>query len=101
MANLDLEMQKNKDFDHINYRIYFINNLLKDIEVENMTETNIEKIEFFINNLVKYNKCEDESSDLRKYLDKKSLDFNSIIKKIGGKLLYIKSGSTGHTFKGI
>jgi len=29
------------------------------------------------------------------------LDFNNIISQIGGKLLYIKSGSTGHTFKGI
>ena len=26
---------------------------------------------------------------------------NEVINKIGGKLLYIKSGSTGHTFKGM
>ena len=101
MANLELEMQKNKDFDHINYRIYFINNLLKNLEIEHLTDYNFSNIETYIENLIKYNKDEDESNDLRKYIEKKSLDFNTIIKKIGGKLLYIKSGSTGHTFKGM
>jgi serine/threonine protein kinase len=38
--------------------------------------------------------------DIRNIMAKKYLDFNRLINEIGGKLLYIKSGSTGHTFKG-
>ena len=34
-------------------------------------------------------------------MPKKYLDFSKAIKDLGGKLLYIKSGSTGHTFKGV
>jgi serine/threonine protein kinase len=41
------------------------------------------------------------SDDIRELLPKKYIDFNKAIKELGGKLLYIKSGSTGHTFKGV
>jgi serine/threonine protein kinase len=41
------------------------------------------------------------SYDIRSIMTKKYMDFNKLICDIGGKLLYIKSGSTGHTFKGI
>ena len=43
----------------------------------------------------------EENNDIRRILNKKYYDFNKIINQIGGKLLYIKSGSTGHTFKGL
>ena len=39
--------------------------------------------------------------DIRELLPKKYIDFGKAITQLGGKLLYIKSGSTGHTFKGI
>jgi hypothetical protein len=39
--------------------------------------------------------------DIREILHKKYIDFNKAITQLGGKLLYIKSGSTGHTFKGV
>lgn len=39
--------------------------------------------------------------DIRELLPKKFLDFSAAIEELGGKLLYIKSGSTGHTFKGV
>ena len=39
--------------------------------------------------------------DIRELLPKKYIDFNKAINQLGGKLLYIKSGSTGHTFKGV
>ncbi len=42
-----------------------------------------------------------QSDDIRELLPKKYIDFNKAIKELGGKLLYIKSGSTGHTFKGV
>jgi hypothetical protein len=41
------------------------------------------------------------SEDIREMVPKKYIDFNKAIKDLGGKLLYIKSGSTGHTFKGV
>jgi len=41
------------------------------------------------------------SSDIRELLPKKYIDFNKAIGELGGRLLYIKSGSTGHTFKGV
>ncbi len=41
------------------------------------------------------------NEDIRDILPKKYIDFNKAIKELGGKLLYIKSGSTGHTFKGV
>ena len=34
-------------------------------------------------------------------INKETYDFTNVITKIGGKLKYIKSGSTGHTFQGI
>jgi len=60
-----------------------------------LNETNIDSI---------LNSNSDEqlnSEDIRELMPKKYLDFNDTINKLGGKLLYIKSGSTGHTFKGI
>ena len=39
--------------------------------------------------------------DIREVLPKKYIDFSIAINNLGGKLLYIKSGSTGHTFKGV
>jgi hypothetical protein len=39
--------------------------------------------------------------DIRELLPKKYIDFGKAISQLGGKLLYIKSGSTGHTFKGV
>ena len=39
--------------------------------------------------------------DIRDSMPKKYIDFNQAVKELGGKLLYIKSGSTGHTFKGV
>ena len=42
-----------------------------------------------------------KTEDIRELMPKKYLVFGDAIKQIGGKLLYFKSGSTGHTFKGV
>jgi hypothetical protein len=42
-----------------------------------------------------------KKKDIRNILPKKYIDFSNAINELGGKLIYIKSGSTGHTFKGI
>jgi serine/threonine protein kinase len=64
--------------------------------------------------MIEYDHCETEKmiihknhdknipcTDIRCMLNKKTYNFQKIITQIGGKLLYIKSGTTGHTFKGI
>ena len=67
---------------------------------ELLCSTNIDSIIDFKNNdlsINNYNKHE----DIRELMPKKYLDFTQAINQIGGKLLYFKSGSTGHTFKGV
>ena len=42
-----------------------------------------------------------KSEDIRDLMPKKYIDFSKAIAEIGGKLLYKKSGSTGHVFCGL
>jgi hypothetical protein len=42
-----------------------------------------------------------KSDDIRELMPKRYIDFGKAVSDLGGKLLYIKSGSTGHTFKGV
>jgi len=66
--------------------------------IESLLEnTNIDSIIDFSNNQIIYK----NSEDIRELMPKKYLDFNDAINQLGGKLLYFKSGSTGHTFKGV
>lgn len=84
---------KENKFDIISERIAFINLLLGDNKLKPMVDFNICDTEHVEN--------KSNDSDIRNVMLKKTLDFNKLICEIGGKLLYIKSGSTGHTFKGI
>lgn len=99
--------------DSIPVRINFIKELMKTRDLKPLVNFEFTDTENFINkkyigggdNNDSNNDSNNYSSiishDTRASLNKKLLDFNSIIKQIGGQLLYIKSGSTGHTFKGI
>ena len=80
--------------EHISSRISFIRNLLKGKQLEPII-----MIDFDHCNTEYIEKSRDEY-DIRNIIFKKVLDFNKIISEIGGKLEYIKSGTTGHTFKG-
>lgn len=82
-----------ENFNNIPYRIKFIKNLFKNNNFEPLINFNSNDTEFFENST--------SNNDIRTALNKKSYEFNEVINKIGGKLLYVKSGSTGHTFKGI
>jgi hypothetical protein len=62
-----------------------------------LNHTNIDSI---INNVNLENDFT-KSDDIRELMPKKYIDLNAAIKQLGGNLLYIKSGSTGHTFKGV
>ena len=39
--------------------------------------------------------------DIRYLLPRENIDFDEILKSLGGDFVYVKSGSTGHTFRGI
>jgi hypothetical protein len=88
--------------DSIPFRINFIKELLDSKELKPLVNFDITETENFIGkNAVNSDGSDEKSYDTRNNLNKRLLDFNNIISQIGGKLLYIKSGSTGHTFKGI
>ena len=85
-------MNMNYTIENIPSRIQFIKNLLVGKLVTPMINI---KDNIWQDNIIH------NSTDIRKIIPKKNFNFNIIINQIGGKLLYIKSGSTGHTFKGL
>jgi hypothetical protein len=87
--NKILLLTKNNKYNRINERIEFIKLLLDGTDIEPMIENNNQT------------GGEKSSNDIRDFFQKKVRAFKEIINKIGGRLLYIKSGTTGHTFKGI
>ena len=92
-------MDNKPKFDHIPHRIDFIHNLLKDKKLDPLIDIKLELNQSGGSDSNKNQK--DHSKDMRELLNKKTFDFNQIINDIGGKLQYVKSGTTGHTFKGI
>ena len=87
MSNINEEQMK---FSKIPYRIDIIRNMIDGKILDSMID--------FENNITGGGTS---NEDIRDVLPKKYIDFNKAIKELGGKLLYIKSGSTGHTFKGV
>lgn len=75
----------NKTNDRLNY-------------IKSITDDNI------ICNMIDSCKIDKESPkknfDIRELMPKKFLKMDNVINKLGGQLLYIKSGASGHTFKG-
>ena len=86
-------MSTEKKFNKIAHRINTIKDMVKDKTVDSIVDYEVDTDIEINENLT--------SEDIRHLLPKKYLDFNKTIKELGGKLLYIKSGSTGHTFKGV
>ncbi len=85
--------------DTIPNRIQFVKTLLQGNELQpliNFDNTDTE-------NFMGTSKDDDsgESYDTRIALQKKVFSITDIISNIGGTLKYIKSGTTGHTFKGV
>ena len=101
-----LKSSQDRSKDTIAFRIQFVQELLKGKELKPLVYPDCCDTEYF-----KYGKHNDDSDigvsndqtshDTRYLLHKRVYDFNNIINQIGGKLYYIKSGTTGHTFKGV
>lgn len=87
-----IELKQNK-FENIENRIEFIKLLLSGNNLGPMIDFDMCDTEHVENRT--------NGFDIRDIMTKKYLDFNKLISEIGGRLLYIKSGTTGHTFKGI
>ena len=90
-------MDNKPKFDHISNRVDFIHNLLKDKKLDPLIDVKCPIEQKGSSDEHK----KDQTKDMRELLSKKTFDFNQIINEIGGKLQYVKSGTTGHTFKGI
>jgi hypothetical protein len=81
-----------KKYNQIPYRIEVIEDMTNSKIIDSMVD---------FKNDSSTSDVKTQVEDIRELLPKKYLDFNKAIKDLGGKLLYIKSGSTGHTFKGV
>ena len=83
----------NNNYNLISHRLEKINNMLMNANhIDPILDSKYELT--VINNFT-------SKLDIRDVLPKKYIDFSIAINNLGGKLLYIKSGSTGHTFKGV
>lgn len=94
MENKDLfnyNIDEKKKYEPIPLRLSRINEMNDDNYVSSMIDSC----------RIDSENCMTTLEDIRELIPKKYLDFNKVINKLGGKLLYIKSGSTGHTFKGV
>jgi len=99
---------KDKRNDTIPFRIDSIKKLLGGKKLEPLVDMDNCDTEQFIHpngyNFIDSgsdNSDDNCSRDSRVILNKKIHDFYEVINDVGGKLLYVKSGTTGHTFKGI
>jgi hypothetical protein len=116
MKNSLLHRKSERKYDTIPYRIDSIKNLLDNKALDPMVNFDLCETENYIvpksksqwgddssDESTGFKRCDSDenSNDTRHVLQKKVHDFYKIINQIGGKLLYIKSGTTGHTFKGI
>ena len=88
-----------QDKDSIPMRIEFIKSLLDGKELNPLVNFDETATEYYTG--IDDDAESGDSHDTRIILRKRLLDFKKIILEIGGKLKYIKSGTTGHTFKGI
>ncbi len=73
-------------------RTDMIKNILDGNNLKSLIDLDSNETEAFVNT--------SKDTDIRDVLDKKILDFSDVINKMGGKLVYVKSGTTGHTFRG-
>jgi len=92
-------MIKNDKTETINNRLNFVKSLLKNKELKPIVDYDNTNSDAYIS----YGKNKDdscESYDTRTSLNKEIHDIRTIINELGGDLTYIKSGTTGHTFKG-
>jgi len=100
LKNQEQEQEKPK-FDHIANRIDFIHSLLNGKKLEPLIDVKVIQEPENVDNTIEGGTTIQHKKDIREILNKKAFDFNQIINEIGGKLKYVKSVITGHTFKSV
>lgn len=96
---LTLSSMRERRNDTTKFRIDFIKNLMQGKELQPIVNFDSTATEEYTGKSYDDDESGD-SYDTRIVLKKRTHDINKIISQIGGKLKYIKSGTTGHTFKG-
>jgi hypothetical protein len=90
--------------DTTGFRLNFIRDLLGNNKLGPLIDLDKFETENFINakktHIDESIDSNEYSNDTRYILGKEMYDFKEVMTQIGGNLTYIKSGSTGHTFKG-
>jgi len=92
--------RKDRKFDTIPFRLNFVKDMIDGKNLDQMIYSEGCNTEMFINPYCD-DSDDDKSRDTSYILNKRIHNFYKIIRQLGGKLLYVKSGTTGHTFKGI
>ena len=98
MNKNDINLSKDSG-ETINNRINSVKSLLKNRQLKPIIDYDNTNSDAYKS----YNKSNDDSAesyDTRTTLKKEVHDMRNIINELGGELKYIKSGTTGHTFKG-
>jgi hypothetical protein len=85
-----------KKSDQINFRIDFIEKILAGKQLKPLFMAINDNVTGQIDSSVT-----NGNRDIRTVLQKDFFKLNQVIKDLGGKLIYVKSGSTGHTFRAI
>jgi len=93
------QMGKDENKDAIPNRIKFIKTLLNNNNLKPIIDFDNTDTENFISR-ARDDDDSAESYDTRATLRKEVHDITTVINNMGGTLQYIKSGTTGHTFKG-
>jgi hypothetical protein len=98
-----LTTKKQKKYDSIPFRLDFIKELLVDKKVKSMIDLCGEHAcpDLSSVNNDHHHESGTKCKDVRCILKKKRHNFHNIIEQMNARLVYIKSGTTGHTFKGI
>lgn len=106
-SSLDtLKSSQDRQRDTIAFRIQFARDLLKGNDLKPLinfdyTDTDNFRYGNHDKNDSEFEPDDVSTNDTRFVLHKRIYDFNNIINQIGSKLYYVKSGATGHTFKGV
>jgi len=90
---------KNSSSNTIESRIFNIKNMIGNAHLEPINPLKTMDINLETDFFEGYK--ENKSMDTRTVLGKKTLDFYNIINRLNSRLIYIKSGAYGNTFKGI
>lgn len=96
-----ISQHEDRPYDTIPFRLDFLKDILQNNKLEPIIQIDDTTTECYVHpNGYDCDDKDDDKHDIRNIMNKETHDFYQVITQMGGKLTYIKSGSTGHTFKG-